>query len=295
VNLRYMGFVLHRLEVGQFSEAAVDCYLLVLVEAIARVLKNLLRAELRTLMFSLKVPLVAPYRQLVVSYLNRVFGDHPSFESAAFWSDVVAKELRDKFSFAPLSSVFFSHDATFAAGGGEEATVGVGVGVTSDATAAVGGLGAPPVVRATSQRRRSLRLPSGGVGMESAAQMDARLRSVLALAFRGQAPSVRFLLFRRLRDLCGLHFTKTMEEKIHSGRYYNAQTPFDILDLVEIVVLVKHTPIVTNAEGTFYHMKAMAAFKARFVWGTRVCLCGLSSSSCLLFSSSPPSPSSFFL
>mmetsp|Transcript_17467 Transcript_17467/g.52245 ORF Transcript_17467/g.52245 Transcript_17467/m.52245 type:complete len:1232 (+) Transcript_17467:129-3824(+) len=243
VNLRYMGFVLYRLEVGQFSDPAEDCYILVLVEAIARVLKNLLRAELRELMLSLKVPLLAPYRQLVVSFFNRVFGDHPTFASATFWREVVATELREKFSFAPRSSVFYTPN--------EE---------DLQEESAVSGALAHRQLAAIS-RRRSRRLSASRVH-ETDAEMDERLRSILLISFRRQTLSVRFLLFRRLHELCGLQFTPTMVEKISTGHYYNAQTPFDILDLEEIGVLVKHTPIVTNAEGTFYHMKAMAAFKA---------------------------------
>ena len=44
-----------------------------MVEATARVLKNDLKRRLRKKMLALTVPVLGPYRSLVVSFMNRVF------------------------------------------------------------------------------------------------------------------------------------------------------------------------------------------------------------------------------
>ena len=44
-----------------------------MVEAIARVLKNDLKRRLRKKMLALKVPVLGPYKSLVVSFMNRIF------------------------------------------------------------------------------------------------------------------------------------------------------------------------------------------------------------------------------
>jgi hypothetical protein len=69
-----------------------DCLLLLLVEMLARCVKNELRLLLRETMRAIKVPLEQPYTRLVIDHCNRVFGR--SADSTLYWKTVLKQARR---------------------------------------------------------------------------------------------------------------------------------------------------------------------------------------------------------
>lgn len=93
ICIRHIGLLLeHVRDDDQFQEVKT----LLVVEALGRVLKNLLRSKLRRKMEELKQPLEAPYRNLIVRFLNLVFGK--SRQSTVYWNVTLKQELKTKFS-----------------------------------------------------------------------------------------------------------------------------------------------------------------------------------------------------
>ncbi|MDP2437086.1 MAG: hypothetical protein Q8P67_15165, partial [archaeon] len=92
VNLRLMGHVL------RLSDQPV-VRMLILVEVVARVLKNELRHLLRRKMQAVKLTLVEPYRDLVVGFLNHVFYNvqSRSASSVHYWDHILVAECRRAF------------------------------------------------------------------------------------------------------------------------------------------------------------------------------------------------------
>lgn len=70
INMRYLGHILHHIARKQHKSAP-----LLLLEIVARVIKNGLRRRLRRKMAELKVPLEAPYSRVIIKYLNAVFSE----------------------------------------------------------------------------------------------------------------------------------------------------------------------------------------------------------------------------
>lgn len=99
VNLRFLGRVLAVTE-------SQPVRILLLVEAVARVLKNDLRNRLRRTMARLKIPLEAPYRALVVKLLNRVFYEvqtrAPS--SVRYWHSFIKKQAINRFDITSFAA-----------------------------------------------------------------------------------------------------------------------------------------------------------------------------------------------
>ena len=87
--MRYIGHALRR-------ASDRKCYIMLLIEAMARVLKNELRAQLRATAMKLKVPVMGPYRHLIVDFMNCTFGS--SHGSEIFWKRVVIHRLRKYFN-----------------------------------------------------------------------------------------------------------------------------------------------------------------------------------------------------
>jgi hypothetical protein len=88
VNCRYLGLIRRHIEEQEFR-------LIILIEILARVIKNNLRLKLRLKMQSLKRPLEEPYRRLVIKYLNLIFGD--SAASEAYWNDHLKLDMKRNF------------------------------------------------------------------------------------------------------------------------------------------------------------------------------------------------------
>jgi len=97
INMRYLGVLCgHLYDLG--SKAA-NCVRLVLVEAASRCMKNTLNRDLRSKMRQLRLPLDVPYRQLVVDYLNLVFGSHQ--RSYDYWNKEMSEQMVNYLSFDP--------------------------------------------------------------------------------------------------------------------------------------------------------------------------------------------------
>eukprot|EP01132_Coremiostelium_polycephalum_P009238 gene9238-11318_t len=88
VNVRYLGY----LRLGCNS---LDMKSLIFIEMCARVVKQQLRQKLRFKMKQAKIPLEAPYRRLIIAYLNRILGI--SDKSDLFWNEKMKKYLLKKF------------------------------------------------------------------------------------------------------------------------------------------------------------------------------------------------------
>ena len=94
VNLRFLGLLMNVIKEPLPR-------LFVLAEAAARVIKNHLRMRLRTASEKLKIPMEAPYRQVVVELLNKIFAGNES--SLEYWTRHLLPELKTKFSFTDFS------------------------------------------------------------------------------------------------------------------------------------------------------------------------------------------------
>ena len=92
ICLRHIGLILYNV---RDEEEFKIVKIVLVIEAIARVLKNKLRGLLRRKMKSLKQPLEAPYRHLVVKFLNLVFGTSQASEE--FWQNIIKPQLKSKF------------------------------------------------------------------------------------------------------------------------------------------------------------------------------------------------------
>jgi len=88
VNVRYLGYI-------RQSCQSLDMKSLIFIEMCARVVKQQLRQKLRFKMKQAKIPLEAPYRRLIVAYLNRLLGI--SDKSDLFWNTKMKRYLIRKF------------------------------------------------------------------------------------------------------------------------------------------------------------------------------------------------------
>jgi Translation initiation factor eIF3 subunit 135 len=95
VNMRYIGHVLDFVD-------DLNVRIFLIVEAIARVLKHALSRLFRLKTEQLRRPLMAPYRDLVICFANKVFGDDPLFGSLDFWHDTVRRDLTRRFYITKL-------------------------------------------------------------------------------------------------------------------------------------------------------------------------------------------------
>lgn len=96
INIRLIGFVYQLLKSPSLRKT-------VLVEMVARILKDGIRARLRTTTRKLKVPASEPYRQIVINFLNEIFVR----DKVSFWTQHIKLLIKEKFHHefpAPLSS-----------------------------------------------------------------------------------------------------------------------------------------------------------------------------------------------
>jgi hypothetical protein len=75
--------------------------LFVVAEGAARVIKNHLRHHLRTASEKMKIPMEAPYRQVVVDLLNQILSGNDS--SLDYWTRELVPEMKLRFSFSEFS------------------------------------------------------------------------------------------------------------------------------------------------------------------------------------------------
>ncbi len=91
INCRYLGLVRRALEDPDFRT-------IVLIDILARCIKNNLRLKLRLRMKILKKPLEEPYRRLVIKYMNLCFGN--SAASNTYWNDSLKSDIKRNFILA---------------------------------------------------------------------------------------------------------------------------------------------------------------------------------------------------
>ncbi|GAM26025.1 hypothetical protein SAMD00019534_092000 [Acytostelium subglobosum LB1] len=231
INMRFIG---HMLVIVDEREAGF----VLLIEAIARVLKNDLRRRLRETMKQFKEPLSAPYIQLTTNFLNMVFGESttPNFKTEEFWEQTVATELYSKFYIYQVPNVVSGsklpnevptqpgqhpkHPNAQQQGGMNSSTSGYPF-MYNNATQTADG------------RKLSMILPPGW-----------KLRDILEdrlTQISGSFVLGRHLLFTRFRDMTHLKFRKRTIEKVAdtSQLLWNPYKPFNNSDLKKISVRVK--------------------------------------------------------
>ena len=106
INCRYLGKKKKRKVQSKFAEELPegllrnqvtneDARMLLLVEIVARVIKNNLRLRLRMKSEILRQPLEEPYRRLLIDYFNMIFGNTP--HSEAYWNTHLKIDIQRNF------------------------------------------------------------------------------------------------------------------------------------------------------------------------------------------------------
>jgi hypothetical protein len=89
INCRHFGKLRKHIKEPEFRSA-------ILLEIVARCIKNNLRWKLREKMKQIALPLEEPYRRLVIDYLNLVFGNTKN--SDEYWDTWLKKDVENNFS-----------------------------------------------------------------------------------------------------------------------------------------------------------------------------------------------------
>ncbi|MDP2437556.1 MAG: hypothetical protein Q8P67_17575 [archaeon] len=240
MNVRLIGLL-----IAESQYYPTEVTLALLIEAVARALKSHLRARMRAKMCELKVPLLAPYRQLIVDFFNQVF--RPVEDSLEFWADEILPILSSFFAIndfriicpdkqsasrpiqppddlfptlpegrKPHSSVLFSQTGI--------------LGISAENTASISASKALNPVTLTLSDIMAWDTPLGSTSIRP-----------------------RWVLFLRLCTLLDLTFSPHLENKIYRSAYSDMRNGlFDTRDLVSIDVGVKHPTVVTNSAGMFW-------------------------------------------
>lgn len=103
INVCFLG-KLH--DTSLLSKLMPEARDLILIEALSRVVKNVLRAKLRERVRELATPLQLPYHYLVAAFLNDVFGNFDSNPNTQlYWTTVFPKKLAEDYCFRPNSDL----------------------------------------------------------------------------------------------------------------------------------------------------------------------------------------------
>ena len=208
INIRYLGHVISAL-----VERDPNTSRYLLLEAIARVIKNGLRRRLRRKLASLQMPLQAPYHQVIINYLNNIFGDsvasaertaseksewNNSTQSA--WTGII-HWINTSF-YLPCSLVIkcLTHDSI---------------------------------------------TPSSSNGPSDLYSLAKLLRGLLDQNFSKQnSPNTgaRYILFLRIQELTCVHFRPSVLTRLRNSRdIFNNLNPFSEMDLISQGLRIKHT------------------------------------------------------
>tara|TARA_R110002050_G_scaffold263250_1_gene403711 strand:- start:1097 stop:2467 length:1371 start_codon:yes stop_codon:yes gene_type:complete len=189
INMRYLGVCL------SYSSGVEALEKVFLIEAVARVNKNILKLRLRQKMKDIRdTVMLAPYRELVVDFMNLIFREDDWPACDTFWSTSVVECLQ----------TFFNVEVC----------------------------------------PKNLRQDM--VGFQA--------------NYVGAKELPRLTLFKRLVQLTNLDFVSTIERRLRR-RQPLGRAPFDITNFIRFGTTVKHTADVTNAEGSFFFMKAFEFLK----------------------------------
>jgi tetratricopeptide (TPR) repeat protein len=251
INLRYIGLCYRQLQRMQRGKEILSR--LLLVEACARVLKNVLAVRLREKMRQLRVPSEVPYARLTVEFVNTVFGSGD--ESQLFWNDCVRPKLNLYFNFDFDESddepgvlerdVFFSPPATLAAGSGIS-FAGIGGTGTSSAN-----LLAPPSSPSSSSGG------GGGGGSMGSSSMSLVGGGSGSLSSPSPKCNGRWILFKRFCKMAGLQWSDPVKNRFKGVGQWNHREPVGFLDLRQMEERVKHMNIIADAEAKFFHCRGM--------------------------------------
>ncbi|KYQ93681.1 Rab GTPase domain-containing protein [Tieghemostelium lacteum] len=256
INMRWIGHMM------VIMDDRDSCFVL-LIEAIARVLKNDLRKRLRESMKKYNQPMSAPYIDVTTKFLNMVFGSCtlPDYNSEEFWEQTVKNELASKFYIFQIPSVLTQKSgSTDNVNRNRNSTnVTLNNNFPNNNNNYLNSNNNNTTTTTTTTTSSSNTTNNSN---SSNSSQVWKLQDILNEKLEGpRYPAVlgRHLLFTRFRDMTHLKFRKKTIEKVsdHNSNYWNPYQPFDTSDLKKIGVRVKHTDLVTNAEGTFFYAKAM--------------------------------------
>ena len=247
VNLRYLGRIINtyrsqKLLVAMYGRGGVERVTnMLLVEAVARVIKNQMNAKMREIGREVREPVEVIYRERSVSLLNLVFGE--SEASRRWWVGVLTEDLLDHFSvgryivvssdkngeeYSSIRNKFWDWGEGWGEGGVEEGGGGGGEGDKFfDWEGEGGGEG-------------------GRGGREEGRERGGGRR-------KGWG---RYALFERVVGLCGLRVTEDTWRKMRDGGLIHVPEPLDLLDVVELGDRVKHMEIVSRTKGVFFQLRA---------------------------------------
>ena len=230
---RYIGVFLRYVTTKDFR-------VFLLLECLARTLKNALRSKLRDTQRSVRVIVSVPYRQAIVDFLNLVFGDPKRMNSHNWWCAVVTDLQRkfnvDSFLKGPLETERDRKEAE-------------------------------------RERRRGGERERGGREGERRDDSDERLHYTNLLKLLDEeiwyggndVISGRLFLFKRISSLLSLTFLPTTLQKLRSKSHFNSIRTFELWDLTDVTVRIKHTNMVSRMEGNFYHWKSLEALRSHRV------------------------------
>jgi hypothetical protein len=205
---------------------------LVLIEALARVVKNLLRHKLRERVRELTTPLQLPYHYLVAHFLNDIFGNiETNAATQMYWRVLIPDKLMTDFCFKPPASaetlyrkvkqiVFFPRTRSRAS----STPIDVEPKHTQD-----------PLLRTSSEL----------------GAMAAAAAAAAASKWKPEGTTGFYLILQRLITMMGLVFNpKTLDDLASNPQLFGGSYPvFDSSDLLNLGERVKHLNIVSYAKG----------------------------------------------
>jgi Clustered mitochondria len=295
VNLRLLGLMLD----PEHAAATRTACLVIFIEVLARALKNEVRLQLRNKMRQLKVPLLAPYRQLIVDVFNSIFGRREL--SRQFWRKMVpqiaasfyvrhwslagtdSRRDDDDSNAQPIgASDSFDWSKSGATSSESMPSMTVASGASSSSSSSSSSLplssisspsslAASPSSTTTFASAREQAMTAAARAKRARKMSEADVDEALECVFGVlgidepigcSTMTPRFLLFVKLAELAQLEFSDALVKKMRSSRA--AAMPdelFHIVDLREFNVRVKHGTAVTNAAGMFWFGRAKEMLK----------------------------------
>mmetsp|Transcript_15112 Transcript_15112/g.22634 ORF Transcript_15112/g.22634 Transcript_15112/m.22634 type:complete len:519 (+) Transcript_15112:345-1901(+) len=296
VNMRFLGKVMDCLQ-------EPNARLLVLVEATARLLKTIVFDLWRKKARQLKKPMIAPYYDLTVRFLNKIFSEEPCFDSENFWQNKLEPLLKKRFYIGcspeassrrnrwiipnsaievvaiPRSNSFDNSTTLLQLQNGND---GVRRGRSRSTTARGLGQSSNPRSKSPARRPNTARglVQSSGVHRRDSFQSAAdngfvvhcddydqvldkckSIRSVLVhLCFSKSEQMARVLLAKRFSRLTKISFNPSLYSKLITIGYQYLRS-FDVMDVQELGMKIKHASVITCAQGNFLHMRALDSIR----------------------------------
>lgn len=281
VNLRLIGQVLHHIDQRPVR-------LLLFLEAYARILKIEIRQLLRRKMAQVRLPLEAPYHDLLVSFFNHVFaGQRTPYWEESFskhaeqWFGIdsfdpdgqeytLAEELagsQDAVPRRPASTSTSSPTNSYSSATNNSDSADETLSDSGYSTAKLPVSPSPPSSSPLEGSNGSLYNspicaylpPASKAQRTKKPRGSVRPYALLSQTVEGSTQTFRSLLIRKVAALTGLQLTPHAEEAI-SGR-----KSFSTLHFAALQLKVKHIGIVTNAEAHYLFHRATRASRQHAV------------------------------